>query len=605
MNREKIFKCLMFLLFVLLVVLLFRFRPRIEGPRRLEVPSVSESGVVLGGKDFRYEERAGGETKYIVTAAEVLETSRVEKELTRPVVVIPRESGPGDRVLGEKGTLSLSRQEVRISGDARVELGNSMTISSPAFRLTPQGEVVSEGRAVIRKDELTGAADILRYDRERRVAHLEGNVELGGAGTGFRAARVRIDLKNHSGEIDGPVVAEKEDSRLEAPRGTMSLDKDNRLRSVTLLTPATGETPSMSFSSDLGDYIFERDGTLREIVLRGKVVAVQKAPGQAKLETSLLILARSSGKAWGWKAPGELLMTRGQENVTARSGSGSINGGDFNGVLDGPVRGWDGTGEFSSGSAKIGDGNFELVGDAQVVRDRGAIRADRMILLKDGGKRAEGAVSGKSVTQGGETFDFSADSAATGKSSYPLKLSGNVRIFSPRVDFKGGEATFLSAGAMTACRGASVAVEGRGNSVFLYGSELAYDEAAGKIEASGNPSAEDGKSRLSASEKIVLSFDGQKKAEKVSAQGSALYESDNYTAKGDMIVYLPKEKKGVVSSLKGKAVVTEKTPYRLVTGKKIEFGNKELGITGDKGEAHRGKIEGEDLKRDDDAERHP
>lgn len=605
MNREKIFKSLMFLLVVLLLLLLFRFRPRIEGPRKLEPPSVTEAGVTLSGKDFRYEERAGGETKYVVTADEVLETSRVEKELTRPVVVIPREGGPGDRVLGDKGTLSLSRQEVRISGNARVELGNSMTISSPAFRLTPQGEVVSEGRAVIRKDQMTGAADILRYDRERRVAHLEGNVELGGPGTTFRAGRIGIDLKNHSGEIDGPVMAQKEDSKLEAPRGTMVLDSDNRLKSLTLMTPARGETPSVSFASDFGDYRFEKDGTVKEVVLRGNASIVQKAPGQAKLETSVLSLTRSEGKAWDWKAPGEVRMERGEEKITALGGSGAINGADFTGILDGPVRGWDGTAEFSSGSARIAKGDFELIGDAQVVKGSETIRANRMTLFKDGGKRAEGSVSGRSVTRGGEVFDFSADKAVTGKSSYPVKLSGNVRIFSPRIDFNGGEATFLSARSMTACKGASVAVEGHGNPVFLYGSELAYDEEAGKIEASGNPSATDGKSRLSASERIELVFDSQKKAEKVTAFGSAVYESENYSAKGDRIVYFPKEKKGEVSSDRGKAVVTEKTPYRLVTGKKIGFGNKELGITGEKGEAHRGKIEGEDLKRNDDAERHP
>lgn len=605
MNREKIFKSLMFLLFVLLLLLLFRFRPRIEGPEKLEHPSVTETGVVLSGKDFRYEERQGGQTRYVVTAEEVLETSRVEKELLNPVVVIPKKEGSEDRVLGKKGTLSLSRQEVRIYGGARIEIGRSMTISSPAFRLTPQGEVVSEGRAEISRDDLRGAADILRYDRERRVAYLEGNVDLGGPNTSFTASRIIIDFNSHSGEIEGPVEAVKEDFRLGAPKGTMALDKENKLQSVTLSPPTRGETASAIFASRSSDYRFDKNGAVNEIVLRGEAVISQKGAFPGRVETDVLNLSRPAGKDWTWSAPGQMNFFRGPEKVVAGSGSGTIRGSSFSGDLQGPVRGWNETGEFASNSARISDGSLELIGDARAVKGGDSVTAERIVVLQSGEKRAEGAVAGKSVSQGGETFNFTADKAFMAKSTYPVKLSGNVHIFSPKIDFKGEEATFLSAKAMRACKGASVAAEGKDNPVFLFAGQLDYDESEERLEASGESSATDGMSKLSASRKIVLLFDREKKAEKITAEGSAVYESPKYTAKGDRIVYFPKEKKGEVSSEAGMAVVTEKDPYRLVTGRAIQFGNRQLGIGGAKGEVHRGKIEGEELKRKIDADGHP
>lgn len=605
MNKEKTFRWLLFLLFLLVAVFLFRFRPRIEGPEKLEHPSVTETGVVLSGKDFRYEERQGGETRYVVTADEVLETSRVEKELLNPVVVIPGKEGSEDRVLGKKGTLSLSRQEVRIYGGARIEIGRSMAISSPAFRLTPQGEVVSEGRAEITRDELKGAADILRYDRERRIAFLEGNVDLSGPDTSFKATRIIIDFNSHSGEIEGPIEAVKEDFRLGSPRGTMSLDRENRLQSVTLSPPTRGETAAASFASRFSDYRFDRNGAVSEIVLRGEASVARKGADPGRVETEILSLARPAGKDWTWSAPGQMNFFRGEEKIVAGSGSGKIRGSTFTGDLGGPVRGWSGTGEFSSDSARISEGSFELVGNARTVKGGDSVVAEKMVVLQSGEKRAEGSVAGKSVSQSGETFNFTSERASMAKSSYPVKLSGNVHIFSPKIDFKGEEATFLSARSVRACRGASVAARGKDDTVFLYAGQLDYDEAEGRLETAGDSSATDGKSRLSASRKMVLLLDRENKAEKLTAEGSAVYESPNYEARGDRIEYFPKEKKGEVSSEAGMAVVREKNPYRLVTGRTIQFGNRQLGIGSEKGGVHRGKIEGEELKRKSDADGHP
>jgi len=605
LNREKIFRWLVFLLTALVVVLLFRFRPRIEGPSRLETPAVTSDGVTLSGRNFRYEEKQGDQTKYVVTAEEVRETSRVEKELVRPVVTVPKDKGAGDTVTGEKGTLSLSRQEVRIYGDARIAISGGMTMSSSAFRLTPQGEVVSEGRVGMAKEGLTGAADILRYDRERRVAHLEGNVVLGGADTSFGASRIKIDFNSHAGEIEGPVLAIKGDSRLEAPRGTLTLDKDNRLSSVTLLTPSRGETPAAVFDSQSSDYLFDKGGAVSEVVLRGKVGVARKGEAPGRVETELLSLTKRGGEGWNWSAPGKMDFFRGDEKMTAASGAGIMDGSSLTGDLQGPVRGADASGEFSADAARIGKDSFELIGNAQAARESGTVNADNITFLKDGGKKAEGSVRGRSVSGKGEIFLFSADRVRMGKSAYPVKLSGNVRVYSDRIDFRGEEATFLSPRAMKACRGASVSAEGKGSPVFLYGSELSYDEESGILRSSGDPSATDGKSRLSASESIEIFFDRERKAEKLVLEGSAIYESDTYSAKGDRIIYFPKEKKGEAVSDSGKAVVTEKAPLRVVTGRKIGFGDKELHIGGEKGEVHRGKIEGEELKRKADGEGHP
>jgi lipopolysaccharide export system protein LptA len=602
LNKEKIFRWLVFLLAVLVVVLLFRFRPRIEGPRRLEAPTVKEGGVILSGKNFRYEERLGEEIKYIVTAEEVLEKDQVEKELTSPVVMIPKENGRYDRVLGSRGTLSLSRQEVRIYDNARIVLSDGMTISSSAFRLTPQGEVVSEGSAVIKKDDLKGTGDILRYDRERRVAYLEGNVELKGADSSFSASRIMIDFEKHTGIIEGPVRATKEDAILEAPRGELVLDKENRLRSATLLTPSTGEMAAVKFSSQFSDYIFDNKGAVAEIVLRGKTSVTQKNEAPMRLETEILSLSKIDGKDWKWHSPGQMNFFRRSDKITAKKGAGFIRGGSISGDLEGPVRGWDEISEFSSNSAKFDNDSFELLGDAQALKGRDSLRAEKITFMRSGEKTAEGSVNGKNISETGETVTFSSEKALMAKNAYPVKLTGNVHIYSGRFDLKGEEASFLSPKTMTACKGASVTVEGKDNPVFLYASQVDYDEDQGMVTAKGNPSVTDGKSKLSSVERILLKLDPRKKAEKVVAEGTAVYDSELYEAKGDKIVYFPQDKKGEVYSSAGKAVVVEKVPYKTVTGKKISFGKKELWVRGEEGEVHRGKIEGEDLKRKADAE---
>jgi lipopolysaccharide export system protein LptA len=601
LSREKIFRLLAFMLAVLLVILLFRFRPRIEGPEKLEVPSVKAGGVTLSGKNFRHEARESGVVKYIVTADEVLEKNESEKELINPVITIPKEHDRSDRIFGQKGTLAASKQEVRIYENAKIALYDGMTISSSAFRLTSQGEVLSEGPALMERGELKGRGDILRYDRERRVVYLEGNVELRGPDNSFSASRIKIDLDKHTGEIKGPVKFAKESAKLEAPDGEISLDAENRLKSLTLLTPTRGELPSVKFASQFSDYFFDKKGAVNEVVLRGKVSVTRTGEAPTRLETEILSLGKAAGKEWIWSSPEEMFFFRGFEKITAPKGSGTIEGGIITGDLQGPVRGWDESGEFSAGSARINADSFDLIGNAQAVRGKESVKADRIISRKSGEKEAVGNVSGSHNPEKGEPVLFTSDKALMAAKTYPVTLNGNAHVYSSRFEMKGEEAAFLSAKTMSACKGAAVTVEGKGNPVFLYGSQIDYDEEAGKAVAKGDPSATDGKSRLSAAGRIELILDPEKKAEKVSAEDSAFYESEIYKAEGDKIVYFPKTRKGEVSSSNAKARVIEKSPYKMVTGKIIDFGSKELSVRGDEGEVHRGKIEGEDLKGKTDA----
>ena len=174
---------------------------------------------------------------------------------------------------------------------------------STGFRMTPEGEIVSEGPATIERDDIHGSADLLRYHRKNQVAHLEGSVHFTRGVQTFTCTRVITDFVAHDGQITGPVVISSDQGTVRAPSGVIYLSDQNQLTGLLLGTPCTGEGPKGHFSartlmSDVGE-----GGIVKAYHLQKDAVVGVPGPPPMIMKTSLLDLTPGEKDVWGWTRP--------------------------------------------------------------------------------------------------------------------------------------------------------------------------------------------------------------------------------------------------------------------------------------------------------------
>lgn len=595
MNRERIFKILFTALIGLILLLLFRFKPSVVGPKHLEKPQLKEGTSVLSGKNFSYEVKEKNILKYTLFAEEILESGGDKKDLTNPVISIPKKDGGIDKIFAKKGTFSPSTSDLRLYQEANIKTSDNLIIKSSGFRVTPQNEVVSESRAEFEKEKIGGSGDILRYDREQRIAYLEGNITIKSENLLFNAVRMVIDLENHQGTIEGPIHGKKDDIAISSPKGTILLDSKNALESLTLQEPAEGETERFSFSSKKIKFYFKKSKT-DEFSLIDNVVVVQKEEPKSKLTTEELDFKKQSDQFWHFTAPSKMFYDRLNSKLECSGGKGLIKKGEIIAELFGPVRAFDEKAETSSSRGKIDSNSFEFIGNAQVSSSEGNISAERIISYKTGEKEAYSNVKGEIAKKDGEKIYFSSEKAKTSPNIYPIKLQNSVEVKSSNLTLKGSDFTFLSNKQFKGCDGVIAVFAGKNGTIDGYGKEVDYNEEKGRCVFTGEPYILDNGRKLSAKDKITATFDQEKKVKEIIAEGSAKYESENQIAYGDRIKYIPELKKGEVFSKNEIAEVIEKSPFRRCVGRRISFSEKEIEIKSSDNKISRGKIEGREVK---------
>lgn len=595
MSRERIFKILLGALIALLLLLLFRFKPSVVGPKNLEKPKVKEGSAVLSGKNFSYEVKDKNIPKYTLYAEEVLEREGQEKELINPAISIPKGEGRKDKIFAKKGIFSPNKSELRLYDEATIITSDNLKIKSSAFRVTPQNEVVSESRANFEKDKLLGSGDILRYDREKRIAYLEGNVNVNSENLSFDASRITIDLENHNGKIEGPIKGKKEDVSISSPNGIIALDGKNNIQSITLQEPSNGETDTFTFSSR--NIKFDFKGSQVDLfTLIDNVVIIQKAEPKSKLKTESLIFERGKDLLWHFTAPSKMLFERVDEKLDCSKGTGVINKGEITAELDGPVRGQDKKIEISSARGKLNGDSFEFIGNAQASSSEGNVSAEKIISYKSGEKEALSNVKGTIIRKNESKILFSSEKARISPNIYPIRLLQNVTVESDNFNLKGSDFTFYSSKKFKGCNGVLAYFQGIERSINGYGKEADYNEEKRTCIFTGDPYLIDSDRKLSSKDKITAFFSEERKVKEIVAEGEAKYESENQSAFGDTIKYNTELKKGEVSSESAIAEVIEKEPFRRTVGRKIVFSEKEIEIKGSDNRTNRGKIEGREVK---------
>ena len=597
MNRERLFKMLLGILILLLIFLLFKFKPSFQGPKKLEKIAIEEGRALLSAKGYKYEVKAKNTLKYTVIADEVLESGTQTKELKGVQAFIPRGEDGFDKIVSKKGLFNESSNELRIFDDAKIFLKDGTTILSDAFRITEQAEILSEGKAYFSKEKMNGTSDILRYDKEKKIIYMEGNVNIVGEDLSFFSKRVTVDLENHNGKIEGPISAIKNDFKISSPDGVIFLNEQNKLKAIDLNEPVKGETSSLFFSSKTAQFLFDDKGDCIRTDLNENVQLTSKSDSTSKMLTDKLVITRIAKDLSGWNAPKSLKLTKNDFIIDATSGSGNFKSNSVTGTLKGPIRGHNEDTEISSTSAEIREEAIDFIGNAEAVQNKNSIMGEKITSMKNGGYYCVGNVRGRNENNKGEVINFECYEATMSKRRYPTILKGNCKIFESTFILKGSQFTMVDENSLTGCNGVDGEFTFDKGKVFAHGLEMTYKKDKGFCLFKQNPYATNGSDKLQSDETMSVYMDKENKIEKIVAEGKAIYEGENLTVKGEIITYKPKTKEGEAFSEIGVSEAKQKKPYRRVTNKTILFKEKEIVAKGLENMNSRGRIEGEEEKK--------
>ena len=595
MDRRRLLQFAFTGVFILfLLMLLFKFKPKVEVPAPVELEKIKRSVEgTLSARGFKYVQETAGKADFTATATEVTETTGGLKHLTDPVVIMAN----GSKAWGKQGSFNQGENSIRIWDDAHLSQPTGWVATSSGFRLTPEGEIVSEAPVALTRDKLTGGGELMRYHRETELAHLEGSVHFEEGPKTLACTVVDLDLKKHSGEMAGPVTITSDQGTLKAPHGTLVLDEKNNLKSVTLGSPAEGDGPRFASLSRTVVAEFDEAGQISKIHLEGDAAVTSKAPPPSTVKSErfdLIPEGKGEGNTgWAWTAPGALTVLRDGGDAKATSGKGVLGGSSPETAdLAGPVSGKDRRGDFKGDRATMSGGDWTLIGHAEVVKPDERLTADRVTFRKDGSSEAEGSVRGWRKQEGQPDTTYSADRARSAPGGYPAKLTGDAVVV------RGGMT--LKAPIIRVLDGRSAVAEGNAVGTFVEEDKSTSTVTAKTIRYVGKDrvaTAEgDGKAvgrdYTLTGDLLRAVLDEKEKPLRYEAEGKAVFVGTLYDGRGDFLSYDPSTDMGQARGQGQSAVVIQKDPYRRVAGSVVDFAPKHLEVLPEAGLPRRGSIEG-------------
>jgi lipopolysaccharide export system protein LptA len=593
-DRRRLLKLILSSLFIgFLLLLAYKFKPKLDmpAPGPPEKTRRTPQGT-LSAKGFHYVQRAGSKVEFDVTASEVAEAKGGLKVLADPVLLLP---GQG-KAWGKQGSFDPATQALRIWEDAHLRHQAGWEAASSGFRLTPEGEVVSESSVEILRRDVRGSADLLRYQRKSQVAHLEGQVRFTRGVQSFTCSRIIADFASHGGQIAGPVVLSSDQGTITAPAGIIFLSDSNQLTGLSLGSPCVGEGPKGHFSArslmaDVGP-----GGEVKAVHLREDAVVGVPGPPPTTLASSVLDLDPKGDGVWHWSAPGALAVERDRGRATASSGTGLFGGaGEPSAELAGPVRGRDERGTFRGDRAKLEGGDWVLLGHATVERSQDTVNGDTVTYKKDGSSEAAGHVAGSRKAAGQPELDFSSDRAFSGAGGYPVRLEGHVKARRDGFDLSAERATIRDAQTAEA-EGNTVGVfkakDGRTDTVKA--DALTFDGGKHEAAAVGKARAE-GKDYWVTAPKILAFLNEDNQPVRYETEGDSSFEGPSYKGQGERLIYAPAAQQGRAYGYQKSAVVIQKEPYRRVSAPAISYSEKQVEVLPQEHAPMRGSLEGVQL----------
>jgi lipopolysaccharide export system protein LptA len=573
-----------------LLVLVFKFKPRVDVPTPAP-PGKPRQGPEgqLAARGFRYVQETSGRVDFVITADRVTESSGGLKVLTTPVVTFPNQG----KAWGKSGSFNPHEKTFRVWDDAHISQPEGWTASSTGFRLTPEGEIVSEGPVVHKRKEVTGEAELLRYNRNNQQAHLEGTVRFIRADQSMACKIIDLDMAGHSGNLVGPVRLASDQGTITAPSGSMVMDAQNHLKNLSLAGPCTGRGTDLDFSCARLTAFTGPNGELSDVDLAQDVVVSDKRTPPSVLRTQLLHLVPSEKPRWNWTAPGSLSMAHDGGVAQALSGAGSFGGQQApTAELAGPVRGKDPRGTFAGDRAKMSGGDWTLIGHAMVNREEEHLAGDRILWRQDGSSSADGSVSGGKRAGERPELRFTSERAEAGPGGYPAHLTGDVRasrgdmtLAAPSVTLQDDTTALASGGAVATFKDAKGAVS------TVKAPDLDYSGAKRLATAKGGARGE-GKDYWITASVLTAHLDDHDLPVSYEAEGDAKFSGTLYEGHGDHLTYDPATQGGQARGIGSDAVVVQKTPYRRLAGPVVDFAPKRLQVMPGEESSRRGHLEG-------------
>jgi lipopolysaccharide export system protein LptA len=645
-TRKKLLQGVFSSVFLLFLVLLaVRFRPRVEMPAPLKSDALSRGGEgTLSAEGVTHVQEAEGKVQFELQSREVTEAGEGCRRLKDPVAIFP---GRG-KAWGRQGEYDPARKTLRIWEEASLSDGKDLTAESTGFRLTPEGEVVSEGPAAFSRPGSRGRADLLRYLREAGKAHLEGNVVLETGQASLAATALDVDLDGHRGTLVGPVTVSSPDGTVEAPAGKLLLDESNRLKEVVLGSPAHGKGARGTFAAREAAVEMDPRGQVRRVRLEGEVRLTQEGEPPSTLETGRLFLVPASGGGWSWEAPGALRAARADAVTEAPRGTGSFGGtGEPEALLPGPVTGRDNRGTFSGDEARLRGADWTLLGHARSEREGDTLEAREITRRGDGSLLARGEVRGRHRAAGVPETAYTADEAAAGgggvppprprrgpggrggrgrggaprppggggragggpaaagapatpnpaaaaaaaAGGYPAELHGKARVEREAVTLEAPHIHLEDAQTALALDGTGRFTDGKGQVHTVKGARLLYQGKEHRAEAQGEASAEGEGYRVEA-DLLTALLDDRNQPLRYEGEGKCRFSGPDREGTSDRLAYDPATGKGTAWGERTPAVVLQREPRRRAEGYVVAFAPGTLEVLPGDGVLARGRLQG-------------
>lgn len=590
MTRKKLLQGFFSTVFLLFLVLLaVRFRPRVEMPAPMKSDALSRGAEgTLTAEGVTHVQEAEGKVQFELRSREVTEGEEGRRRLKDPVVTFP---GRG-KAWGRQGEYDPHRKTLRIWEEARLSDGKDLTVWSVGFRLTPEGEVVSEGPATFSKPGSGGRADLLRYYREAGKAHLEGSVVLKTGQASLSAAAVDVDLDGHVGALVGPVTLSSPEGTVEAPGGRLLLDQDNRLHEVVLGAPAAGRGERGTFTAQEASVELDPKGQVRRVRLEGEVHLTEKGTPPSRVETARLLLLPAPGGGWSWEAPGLLRTFRADAEAQALRGRGTFGGTkEPEALLPGPVTGRDARGTFSGDEARLKGADWTLTGHARSQRGDDTVTAREITLRGDGSLLARGEVRGRHQTAGAPVATFTAEEAAAAAGGYPAELHGVARVERGAVVLEATHVHLKDAQTALAVDGTARFTDEKGQVHTVKGAELFFQGKEHRAQVRGGASAEGEDYRVEA-DLLTALLDPENRPLRYEAEGGCRFSGPDREGTSDRMAYDPASGKGTAWGERRPAVVTQREPRRRVEGYVVAFAPGTLEVLPGDGALARGRLQG-------------
>ena len=556
-------------LILFLLILVYRFRPRVVVPAPVAPAEVKRTAEgTLSAKGFRYSQETLGKTEFTVTADSVTESAGGLKLLDAPLVTFP---GQGV-ARAKRGSFQAADRTFRLWEEARMDLDSGWTAESSGFRLTPEGEVVTEGPVTFHREAVSGKAQLLRYRRDTQRAHLEGDVTVAQGDQTLACRIIDLDLAAHGGTMAGPVVLTSARGTVRAPDGTLALDDQNHLQEVDLGSPCTGTGPEISFTCASLAAHASPGGDLRGVDLKGDVAVHDARPPSSTLKTAALTLVPGQGAGWSWTSPGLLTLLQEAATATASSGSGTFGGGTASTAdLAGPVEGSQVQGTFRADRARMEGSDWRLLGRASVDRAADRLSADEILFRADGSSVAKGRVTGVRRAPDGPDMRFTCARAQAGPGGYPARLEGGAQVDRADMTLASPEIFVADARTAVAQDGARASFTGEdGRTWVVTGRTVAFDGAAHTATAQDQARAESGSSWITA-QTLVAHLDAKDRPATYEAKGDARFSDPAYEGQGDLLTYDLARQGGTATGIDRDAVLIQRDPRRRTAGPVVDF----------------------------------